>query len=115
MTTVDHSPPSSTGHADDTSFDSLDPATQEVVATFPIDDEVVVRYAVERARLASAWWRSLDYQGRSRHLNAYAGEIARRIDELADLIHRENGKPKADAVLEDHRLEQGALRGVVRG
>ena len=100
MTTVDHSPPSSTGHADDTSFDSLDPATQEVVATFPIDDEVVVRYAVERARLASAWWRSLDYQGRTRHLNAYAGEIARRIDELADLIHRENGKPKADAVLE---------------
>ncbi|HVB94569.1 MAG TPA: aldehyde dehydrogenase family protein, partial [Acidimicrobiales bacterium] len=85
---------------DATSFESLDPATGEVVATFPIDREVAVRFAVERARAASEWWQSIGFDGRAQHLAAYKGELARRMDELADLIHRENGKPHADAVLE---------------
>ena len=90
----------STASGDDGTFDSLDPATGEVVATFPVDGDAVVRYAVERARAAAVWWQSIGYQGRAKHLAAFNGEISRRIDELADLIHRENGKPHADAVLE---------------
>ena len=90
----------STASGDDGTFDSLDPATGAVVATFPIDGDAVVRYAVERARSAATWWQSIGYQGRAAHLAAFNGEISRRIDELADLIHRENGKPHADAVLE---------------
>jgi acyl-CoA reductase-like NAD-dependent aldehyde dehydrogenase len=82
------------------SFDSVNPATGSVVGTFPIDDSSVVRYAVERARSASAWWGALGFDGRARHLSAFTGEIARHIDELAGLIHEENGKPHADAVLE---------------
>jgi acyl-CoA reductase-like NAD-dependent aldehyde dehydrogenase len=85
---------------DDTAFESLDPATGEVVATFPIDREVAVRFAVERARAASEWWQSIGFDGRAHHLASYQGELARRMNELADLIHRENGKPHADAVLE---------------
>jgi aldehyde dehydrogenase (NAD+) len=84
----------------DTTFESLDPATGEVIATFPIDREVAVRFAVERARVASGWWQSIGFDGRAKHLAAFRGELARRIGELADLIHRENGKPRADAVLE---------------
>ncbi|HEY1989247.1 MAG TPA: aldehyde dehydrogenase family protein [Acidimicrobiales bacterium] len=85
---------------DATTFESLNPATGEVVGTFPIDREVAVRFAVERARGASEWWRSIGFDGRAQHLTAYRAELARRMDELADLIHRENGKPHADAVLE---------------
>ena len=81
-------------------FDSLDPGTGAVVATFPVDDAVAVAAAVGRARTAATWWRSLDFAGRAVHLRRYRAEIARRIDELADLMHRENGKPHADAVLE---------------
>ncbi len=36
----------------------------------------------------------------ARHLTAWKGVIARRMHELADLMHRENGKPHADAILE---------------
>ncbi len=103
MASTDHLPPSSDPRAtsgDGGRFDSLDPSTGEVVGTFPIDDEAVVRFAVERARDAGHWWRSLDAAGRGRHLAAFTGEIARRLPELADLVHRENGKPKADALLE---------------
>jgi aldehyde dehydrogenase (NAD+) len=99
MSTVSQLQPSTTPGGGST-FDSLDPATGEVVGTFPVDDDVVVRYTVQRARAAAGWWRDLGFAGRARHLNAYVGEISRRIDELASLIHRENGKPHADAVLE---------------
>ncbi len=81
-------------------FDSLDPATGEVVASQPVDDQATVTAAVQRAREASVWWRALDFDGRAHHLRRYKAELARRIEELADLVHRENGKPHGDAVLE---------------
>ncbi|HEX7459384.1 MAG TPA: aldehyde dehydrogenase family protein [Acidimicrobiales bacterium] len=81
-------------------FDSLDPSSGAVVATFPVDDAHAVGEAVARAATAAVWWRSLGFDGRAVHLRRYKSEIARRIDELADLIHRENGKPHGDAVLE---------------
>src|SRR6059058_1847564 len=40
-------------------FDSLSPATGEVVATLPVHGEAEVREAVQRARKASQWWGSL--------------------------------------------------------
>jgi acyl-CoA reductase-like NAD-dependent aldehyde dehydrogenase len=55
---------------------------------------------VARSETAAIWWRSLGFDGRAVHLRRYKSEIARRIDELADLIHQENGKPHGDAVLE---------------
>jgi aldehyde dehydrogenase (NAD+) len=81
-------------------FDSFDPGSGEVVASLPVDEAAAVNAAVQRAREASQWWRALDFDGRARHLRRYKAELARRIDELADLVHRENGKPHADAVLE---------------
>ncbi|MGN6608217.1 MAG: aldehyde dehydrogenase family protein [Jatrophihabitans sp.] len=83
-----------------TTFDSLNPATGEVVASFPIDDADSVRAAVERARPAAIWWREQGFEGRKKYLRAWRSLMARRIDEFADLIHRENGKPKVDALLE---------------
>ena len=81
-------------------FDSLDPGTGTVVGAYPVDDAAAVAAVVERARVASDWWRALGFAGRSVHLKRFKSEIARRLDELADLVHRENGKPHADAVLE---------------
>jgi acyl-CoA reductase-like NAD-dependent aldehyde dehydrogenase len=81
-------------------FDSLDPGSGGVVDTFPVDDAAAVGAVVAGASVAAVWWRSLGFEGRATHLKRYKSEIARRIDELADLIHRENGKPHGDAVLE---------------
>jgi succinate-semialdehyde dehydrogenase / glutarate-semialdehyde dehydrogenase len=79
-------------------FDSVNPATGEVVGTFPIHNADDVREAVSRARKASVWWRDLGYDGRKERLLAWKGVIARRADELIDLIHAENGKPRVDAI-----------------
>ena len=49
-------------------FDSLSPATGEVVATFPVHGEAEVREAVQRARKASQWWQSLGPDGRKQRL-----------------------------------------------
>jgi aldehyde dehydrogenase (NAD+) len=81
-------------------FESVEPASGKVVGTFSVDDAERVREAVERARIASAWWSSLGFDGRKERLRAWKGVIARRATELAELVHRENGKPVADALLE---------------
>jgi acyl-CoA reductase-like NAD-dependent aldehyde dehydrogenase len=81
-------------------FDSVNPASGAVVGTFPVDDNESVGRIVARSETAAIWWRSLGFDGRAVHLRRYKSEIARRIDELADLIHQENGKPHGDAVLE---------------
>lgn len=81
-------------------FDSLDPATGEVVATFPIFSADDVRTVVDEAREAARWWAQIGYAERKRRLLAWRSLIAGRFDELADLVHREGGKPRDDAMIE---------------
>ncbi len=81
-------------------FDSTSPATGEVVGTFPVDGPEEVAAAVARAREAAAGWAGLGFDGRRRALLAYKALLVRRTDELVALVHRENGKPDADALIE---------------
>lgn len=81
-------------------FESLNPATGEVVGTHPIQTEEEVRAAVARARDEAVWWSALSYAQRKEHLNAWKASITQRLPELADLVHREMGKPVPDAMLE---------------
>jgi acyl-CoA reductase-like NAD-dependent aldehyde dehydrogenase len=81
-------------------FDSLDPASGEVVASFPMQGAAEVEAAVVRAKQAATWWRSLGWEGRRARLDAWKSLMARRAGELAELVHRENGKPLSDAGLE---------------
>lgn len=81
-------------------FETFNPATGEPIATLPLHSERDVHAAVVRARAAAAWWRDLGFDGRKRALLAYKGLIARRADDLSELVHRENGKPHDDAFLE---------------
>jgi len=81
-------------------FASRNPATDEILAEYPIDGPAEVGAAVARARVAAAWWADLGFEERKRRLRAWKGIIARRAGELTELVHRENGKPRADAFLE---------------
>src|SRR5690349_3635362 len=81
-------------------FESTDPGTGAVVGVFPVHDRAAVRASVERARAAAEGWRALGFDGRRTRLAAWRGYLARRMHELSDLVHRENGKPHADALLE---------------
>jgi len=104
MTVTDKAPePASTpanGSVAPDTFDSLNPATGEVVGTFPIHGADAVAEAVDSAREAATWWSSLSFDTRRQHLRAWKAQIATHLDDFGELSHRENGKPVDDAVLE---------------
>ena len=79
-------------------FDSLDPATGKVLASFPIHSADEVQAAVSRARTAAHWWREIGFAGRRQRLRAWRRVLVAGLTELADLVHRENGKPVNDAI-----------------
>lgn len=79
---------------------STDPATDEVVATFPVHTPAEVDAIVARAREASGWWRDQGYDGRREALLGWKRHLAKHGEDLVRLMHRENGKPLTDARLE---------------
>ncbi|HSE09260.1 MAG TPA: aldehyde dehydrogenase family protein [Nocardioidaceae bacterium] len=83
-----------------TKVESLNPATGDVVGVHVVDEAADVEAAVARAREAAAWWAGLGFDGRRSILNQWKGVLARRIGQLANLVHQETGKPHADAELE---------------
>src|SRR5260370_3037871 len=81
-------------------FDSVNPANSEVIATFPVFGQAEVNATVERAREAAAWWAGLDWKERQARLLAWKSHLTRYIGRLAELVHTETGKPLDDAKLE---------------
>src|SRR6266481_1513708 len=81
-------------------FDTLSPATGEVIATYPAFSEQDVADTVQRAQAAAQWWASLGWTGRRQRLMAWKSYLTRYIGRLAELVHSETGKPLADAQLE---------------
>jgi len=81
-------------------FDTVNPATSEVIATFGVCGEQDVADAVERAQAAAAWWAGLGWKGRQQRLLAWKSYLTRYIGRLAELVHTETGKPVPDAQLE---------------
>jgi len=79
---------------------SSSPATGEEVGRVAVTDTDGVRAAVDAARKAATWWAGLGYSGRKARLLAWRALIVQRLDEITDLMHRENGKPTDDAMLE---------------
>ena len=81
-------------------FDSLDPRTGEVVGSHPAHSESDVRAAVARAEQAARWWRGLGFAGRRTRLLDWKRVLVGRLDEVAEVISAETGKPLDDARLE---------------
>jgi acyl-CoA reductase-like NAD-dependent aldehyde dehydrogenase len=81
-------------------FDSLNPATGEVIGTFPVCGKRETEAAVQRAREAARWWAGLGWKERRRYLLAWKAYITRYIGRISQLVHVETGKPLADAQLE---------------
>lgn len=86
--------------ASETVLTSVNPATGETIATHPIADAEAVAAAVATARTAARTWGALSYAERKRYLLRWSSRLVTVSDELCDLIHAENGKPRDDAFLE---------------
>ncbi|MFI6479940.1 aldehyde dehydrogenase family protein [Nonomuraea sp. NPDC050663] len=81
-------------------FDSLNPATGQVVGSYPKQAADAVHEAVGRAEEAARWWAGIGHQERRRRLLDYKAVVTRNLRELAQVVHDETGKPIADATLE---------------
>ncbi len=92
--------PKPTAHNVGETFDSLSPATDEVVGTYPVHSREDVRAAVARAKDAAEWWAGLGHDGRAERLRRWKGVITRRLPQLCQVVRDETGKPLADAQLE---------------
>jgi succinate-semialdehyde dehydrogenase/glutarate-semialdehyde dehydrogenase len=76
---------------------TLDQATGQELARYAVDGKEEAAVSVASARSAAASWWDLGFEGRSRRLRAWRREIARSGEEVAALIHAENGKSIEDA------------------
>lgn len=82
------------------SFDSHNPVDGTVLASYPNTSAAVVNAAVERARAASVAWQALGFRGRRKVLLKWASQITKQVDEIAEIVRAETGKPISDATLE---------------
>lgn len=79
---------------------SYNPATGELIGHVPILSAAEVDAAVARARIAAQTWSTRSFAARTEELVAFRKAIAAAADDIADLLHRENGKPMLEALVE---------------
>lgn len=83
-----------------TTFRSLNPANGDLIGEFPIMEKPEIEVAINCAKSASKNWQALGFVGRKEILLQWNKVIVNRVDEIAELISSESGKPKSDAQLE---------------
>jgi acyl-CoA reductase-like NAD-dependent aldehyde dehydrogenase len=82
-------------------FTVVEPSTAAPLAEVVAGDAALVDRAVRSARAALPAWRALSGRQRGGYLKQVAERIRAHADELAELVSRENGKPKRDALAND--------------
>ncbi|TQV77608.1 aldehyde dehydrogenase family protein [Exilibacterium tricleocarpae] len=75
------------------SFDVHDPASGERIGKIPLAGHEDIDRAVQAARQAVPVWASMHADERARIIHKAADLIVTRIDEIAELLTREQGKP----------------------
>lgn len=93
-------------------FDTINPATEEVIASVAEGDRADIDLAVKAARKAfeSGPWSRMDARDRGRLINRLADLIEENFDELAALETLDNGKPINDSRAADIPLVIDCLR-----
>lgn len=81
-------------------FDVMNPANREKLATLPIKSPADVAEAVRKARLAQAEWANLPFQQRAKYLKKLRRVMLEHKEEFINVMVKENGKPRAEALLE---------------
>jgi acyl-CoA reductase-like NAD-dependent aldehyde dehydrogenase len=81
-------------------FDVRSPVTGELLRTVTSATGADVQAAVERARVAQRAWWALSFEERRRVLLGARAELVQRRDEVIELLCKETGKPRTDALTE---------------
>lgn len=91
-------------------LESFDPATGESVGRVPMTPGDDVQSVVDAARSAQPAWARLTLEERADILARAGALFDERIDEHAELMTREMGKPLKESTAEAHRLGGSGLR-----
>lgn len=90
-----------TDHPDKKVLVSIDPATWEEIGRVPLAGPDEVRAAVTAAEGAFPAWAALTVEARAAHLLKARDYLLAHLDEACDLISRENGKPRSEALMSE--------------
>jgi acyl-CoA reductase-like NAD-dependent aldehyde dehydrogenase len=82
----------------DTLIASRNPATGEIIGEVPIANASDVKAAVARARAAQHEWGALPVGERAKRMYAFRDVLVARAEEVIDLIVREGGKTRQEAL-----------------
>lgn len=85
----------------ETSFDTINPATGDVLATIEIDGAAKIDRAVARAKVAQRAWAERPGVERGRILHKAAALLIERNADLAQLETRDTGKPIQETIAVD--------------
>jgi succinate-semialdehyde dehydrogenase/glutarate-semialdehyde dehydrogenase len=85
---------------DGASFDVVDPATLETLASVPRMRAAETRRAIEAAQEALPGWRATLARDRARIMRRWADSMLEHQEELAALLTHEQGKPLAESRVE---------------
>ncbi|MCS0658980.1 NAD-dependent succinate-semialdehyde dehydrogenase [Massilia terrae] len=78
-------------------FDVVDPATGAALSSVPDSGKADAQAALDAAAAALPAWRALPAKVRAQHLKRWHALVIAHLDELAQLISREQGKVTAEA------------------
>jgi betaine-aldehyde dehydrogenase len=90
-------------------IESINPATEEVIATVPEADESDIEDAVEAARKGFTTWRSLGWRKRQKLMLELADRMAERAEQFALLDTLDSGNPYS-GMLNDARMAPEDIR-----
>ncbi len=79
-------------------FSDLNPATGQPLAEIPITSSEDLARAVGRARAAQPEWGARTVEQRAECLSSLSARLEEHAEELADLVTKEMGKPRAQAL-----------------
>ncbi len=77
---------------------STNPATGEVIGKTPEQTVDELEHAVVRAKIAQAIWASVSFHERKKHLLKIRDYIVEHADQIAEVIAKDTGKTKMDAL-----------------
>jgi acyl-CoA reductase-like NAD-dependent aldehyde dehydrogenase len=98
---LEPSEPRRTGTSMTTSVRTYAPATGALLAEIPITSDEEVRRVVGRARKAQRAWAVLPVEERAQRLVRLRDALAGRSDELVEVLARECGKPRHEALVQE--------------
>jgi len=88
-------------------YRTLDPTTEELIETFPDDDDAAVDAALDAAGAAFRDWRRRAATERSALLSRIAVELEQRVESMARLMALEMGKPLEQGRAEARKCAHG--------